>query len=94
VLIEIIERLKDKIVASHQDIGKFTIYMVYERIQKLCYLCALLGHDQENYSDPLRLSWLQKDEKYRDRPKMTHILDPKLELWVTNAAIVPRGQHE
>jgi hypothetical protein len=56
VLIEIIERLKDKIVASHQDIGKFTIYMVYERIQKLCYLCALLGHDQENYSDPLRLS--------------------------------------
>jgi Domain of unknown function (DUF4283) len=82
VSLDIVTDLKKKIVASHRDTGKFIVYLVYERVQKVYLFCTSVGHDQENCLDILRLVKLLNDEKYKEQPGMASILEPKIGPWV------------
>lgn len=81
--------LQQVVKVNHPILGPFLAYLTYERISRLCIFCAKLGHEMENCHDRIRMKRLKTDPRYRDRPEMQSITDPKVGLWITNNALIP-----
>jgi Domain of unknown function (DUF4283)/Zinc knuckle len=90
VLLPLNQPLKDCIVTSHSDLGLITSYIVYERLHRACFFCGLIGHEMGNCATRLRLARLKIEDRYKGRPEMDKILEPKLGSWLTSTARLPR----
>jgi Domain of unknown function (DUF4283) len=90
VLLPLNQPLKDRIVTSHPDLGLITSYIVYERLNRAFFFCGLIGHEMGNCATRLRLARLKIEDRYKGRPEMDKILEPKLGSWLTSTARLPR----
>jgi hypothetical protein len=78
LLVSLQKSLKDKIIVRHPVIGRFEPCFVYEKLQRVCLFCSLIGHEIANYYDRQRLTILKREKSYNQRPKMEGIMELKI----------------
>ena len=72
------------------SIGTFPVFLVYERLSKLCFFCSRLGHDHRDCPDRIRLQRLCLDPQYADREDMRGITDLRVGKWINDSTQVPK----
>lgn len=89
MLLPIDAALKDKVSITHPNIGTFNAYLVYERVNRICLFCAKIGHEHTSCADRVRMQRLRLDPRFKDRPEMEKMTQPRLGPWVNNPALMP-----
>lgn len=74
--IPITERMKDKIRVTHPNQGEIWVYLVLEKLGRICTFCAMLGYELNSCADRLRLTRLKNSSVGQERPDMKNILSP------------------
>jgi Domain of unknown function (DUF4283) len=85
--------LKDRVTIKHPELGRLTALIVYERVNRACLFCGLLGHEINNCQSRLRLARLKIEGTYDHLPQMNNILEPKFAPWIVDASMVPAPSH-
>lgn len=81
--------VKDKLTATNPILGDSEVYLVYERVGRICCFCGSLGHDISSCSDRARLAKLKGKLAAQKRPELEGILKPTRGPWITNQTLVP-----
>lgn len=81
--------LKDKVRVKHPVLGEIMVYVVYERIARVCRFCGEIGHELNGCADRQRLARLKRQLEGQDRPEMKNILNPTRGPWIVNQMLLP-----
>lgn len=81
--------VKDKLKASNEELGDAEVFLVYEKVGRICCYCGMLGHDIAVCSDRARLAKLKAKMTGRNRPEMDGILKPTRGQWITDQTLIP-----
>lgn len=82
--------LKDRMFVEHPTLGPLTIYLVYERVARLCSYCAKVGHEISGCPKRGRVLQLCADPTYANRPEMAFVRNHRIGPWINCPALVPR----
>lgn len=77
--------------AHHPLIGDFKVYLVYERLSRICMYCSKVGHDHTDCPDKLRMESLSLDPRYSNRPEMQGITEPRVGKWINDSTMLPNN---
>jgi Domain of unknown function (DUF4283) len=89
VILPIKAPLQDRLIINHPRMGQIVIALVYERVNRACTFCGLVGHEIGNCQDRLRITRLKYEPAYKNRPEMKTILDPKFGSWMMGQGTIP-----
>ncbi|XP_078165207.1 uncharacterized protein LOC144559913 [Carex rostrata] len=80
--------LFDKVKLNHPSLGQVIVYLVYERLGRICLFCGGLGHEMTGCGERSRLVKLKKMLEKENRPEMQDILKPTRGPWITNQILL------
>lgn len=89
MLMPIDKPLQGTIPVDHPELGIFPIYVAYERLNRVCQFCAMVGHDMENCHDKIQMDRIRIDPLYQDQPEIQNLAKPIARPWLTNPALIP-----
>lgn len=92
VSIDLLKPLKDKARVTHPHLGEVTAHCVYEKVNRICVFCGLLGHEISSCADHSRLSTIMLNPDQASRFPAHQLLSPTRGLWITNATLIPRPE--
>ena len=74
---------------THPNQGEIWVYLVFEKLGRICTFCAMLGHELNSCADRLRLTRLKNSSVGQERPDMKNILSPSFGPWMVSSALLP-----
>lgn len=89
-LIPIDATIQESLPVDHPILGNFKVYLVYEKLTKLCLFCAKIGHDRIDCPDKIRLDRLREDPRYADSLELEQIPSTRIGAWINNQAKLPQ----
>lgn len=89
ILVSVDKKLVDRLKVEHPELGVLLIYLSYERLNRICRFCALIGHEHTNCPDKQRMERLRVDPRYRDKPEMKKLTKPRLGPWINDPTVLP-----
>lgn len=82
--------LKDRVRFTHESLGEVSVICSYEKITRVCFYCASLGHEIHSCTDYLRMGQLAQQMGDDGPYDFGLLLKPKYGKWMTNSSLVPR----
>lgn len=89
MLVALNRLLEDHVMVRHPVLGVVKVYLVFERLGRICLFCGDLGHDIGSCTERARLIKIKKRMEGRNRPELEGILKPTRGVWINNQAMVP-----
>lgn len=89
MLLPVDQALKDRLEVTHPNKGPINIFLFYERITKACLFCGKPGHEIAYCVDQVRMQRLSLDPRFKNRPGIKELAQPKVGKWITNPALIP-----
>lgn len=87
--IKIDKPLTDRVSLRHPALGLIDVYVVYERLGRVCLFCGEIGHELTGCSDRMRLARIKRQFKDEERPEMADILKPTRMPWIIDPMLLP-----
>lgn len=84
--------LEGKLSMTHPTMGVIKIYISYERLNRMCWFCAKIGHEMDNCPDKTHLERLKLDPRFKDRQELTNIPSQRIGSWIVNPTQIPRSK--
>lgn len=81
--------IKDRIRVTNPILGDIEVYLVYERVGRICCFCGSLGHDLASCADRAKLVKIKSKMAGQNRPELEGILKPTRGLWITDQTLLP-----
>lgn len=82
--------LKDRMFVELLTLGPLTVYLVYERVVRVCSYCVIVGHEISGCPKRGRVLQLCADPLYANRPEMLFMRDHRMGPWINCPHLVPR----
>lgn len=89
MMIPIEAKLKPFLNATHPNLGPFNIYLVYEKLTKVCLFCARMGHKRLDCPDNIRIERLREDPRFENSPELDNIPSIRIGSWINNQSQLP-----
>ena len=59
--------IKDKIRMTHSVLGEIMVYLVYEKLGRVCLFCGEMGHELNGCAARTRLARIKNQKEYANR---------------------------
>lgn len=89
MMIPVDAKLKQNLTATHPILGPLNIYLVYEKLTKVCLFCAKIGHNRLDCPDKIRMESLREDPRFANSPELDNIPEIRVGAWINNQAYLP-----
>lgn len=77
----------------HPTMGMFTIYLVYERLNRVWMFCECIGHEYSYCKMFLKLNRLIVDPCFATNTDLKNIRAIRLGAWITSSALIAVEKH-
>lgn len=80
---------KDFISVTHPTRGDIIVYLVYEKLGRLCDFCGMIGHDLNTCTERTQLVRIKNNPINQNRPDLKNILKPNFGPWRLCPELLP-----
>lgn len=81
--------VKDKLKITNPILGNVEVFLVYEKIGRICCFCGAVGHEISSCQDRARLAKIKSRMGSQCRPELEGILKPTRGPWLVNNTLIP-----
>ena len=89
ILLDLAKPVKDKLKTTIPNLGDIEVFLVYEKIGRICCFCGALGHEISSCPDRARLAKIRSRLTAQKRPELESILKPTRGPWIINNTLIP-----
>lgn len=86
--------LQDRLPVTHPTLGEIPVYLVYERVARLCPYCVYIGHDLAGCPKRGHVLQLCVNPAYATRTDLLALRNHRKGVWMNCPALVPRPMPE
>lgn len=84
--------LKDRLFVDHPTFGTITVYLIYEKLGRVCTCCGGIRHKISGCDTYVRILQLANDPLYSNRTEIIILKEKQNGAWINVAGLVPRPQ--
>ncbi|KAJ1689387.1 hypothetical protein LUZ63_013542 [Rhynchospora breviuscula] len=70
-------------------IGKYKVYLVYDKVKKICLYCGLIGHVKEQCAERRMYLRMKEAGKFKDVPELWNMPEINFKPWIIDQTKVP-----
>lgn len=89
MLIHLSVPIKDKLTTTNPLLGETEVFLVYEKVGRICTYCGEIGHDITSCAPRARLAKIRSKLAGQNRPELEGILKPTRGPWIIDQTLIP-----
>lgn len=89
MLIPLSVPVKDKLTTTNPVLGETEVFLVYEKVGRICTYCGELGHDISTCAPRARLAKIRARLAGQNRSELDGILKPTRGPWIVDQTLIP-----